>query len=211
MPDHELKQQLCEITTELYQTGVITATGGNLSVRSAERENAVWITPSQIFKGALRPDQMTLIDFDGKLLEGEYKPSVESVYHGGIMRLRPDINAVIHSHAPLATIFGMTEMKILPITTEAIFIMDFPIIPWYLGGTKDLAKAVLETFAKAHGAFLRNHGLITTGKDLRKAADATLMVEHTLKILMACKIAGLEPSLFPEKAVTFLKQFAGAL
>ena len=211
MTDNELKQQLCDVTTELYHVGVITATGGNLSVRSVDRENAAWITPSQIFKGALKPEQMTLIDFDGKLIEGEFKPSVESAYHGGIMRLRPDIHAVIHSHAPLATIFGMTEMKMLPITTEAVFLMDFPVVPWYLGGTKELAKAVLENFAKGQGAFLRNHGLITTGKDLRKAADATLMVEHTIKILLTCKVAGLEPSLFPDKAVNFLKQFAGAL
>jgi L-fuculose-phosphate aldolase len=209
--DLELKQQLCEITTELYHAKVVTATGGNISVRSVEHEDAAWITPSQIYKGALEPDQMCLVDFDGKKVDGDHKPSVESVYHGGIFRLRPEINAVVHSHAPLATIFGMCDMDMLPFSTEAIFLMDYPVIEWYLGGTKELAKAVLDKFDKAHGAFLRNHGLITTGKNLRKAADATLMVEHTVSILLTCKMADLEPSLIPEKAVDFLRQFAGAL
>jgi ribulose-5-phosphate 4-epimerase/fuculose-1-phosphate aldolase len=209
--DKELKQELCEITTELYHAGVITASGGNLSVRSTEREDAAWITPSQIFKGSLKPDLMCLIDFDGKLMEGDHKASVESVYHGGIFRLRPEINAVVHSHAPLATLFGMCDIPLLPITTEAIFISDFPVIEWYLGGSKDLAKAVLATFETARGAFLRNHGLITTGKSLRKAADSTLMVEETVNILLKCKMASLEPSVIPEKAVNFLKQFAGAI
>ena len=212
MTEEELKQQLVDITTELYHADVITATGGNISVRCATREDAAWITPSQIFKGALSPDDMVMIDLDGKKIDGPYKPSVESVYHGGILKSRPEINAVVHSHAPLATIFGMTGMKMIPITTEAIFMANYPVIPWYLGGTKELANAVLEQIGntKAQGAFLCNHGLITLGKDLRKAADGTLTVEHTVGILLKCKMAGLEPELIPEKTVNFLAQFVGA-
>lgn len=212
MTEEELKQQLVAITTELYAAGVVTATGGNISVRCATREDAAWITPSQIFKGALTPDDMVLIDMDGKKISGPYKPSIESVYHGGILRCRPEVNAVVHSHALLATVFGMTEMEMRPITTEAVFLTNFPIIPWYMGGTKELANAVLEQIGstKVQGAFLRNHGLVTLGKDLRKAADATLMVEHTIKILLYCRMAGLETTVIPEKAVQFLSQFAGA-
>ncbi|MCL4560338.1 MAG: class II aldolase/adducin family protein [Chloroflexi bacterium] len=211
--DFELKEQLVETTTELYRAGLVTATGGNLSVRSVERENAIWITPSQIFKGALKPEQMTLIDMDGKRLEGDYKPSIESVFHAGVMKLRPEIHAVVHTHAPLATVFGMIDLQLLPVTTEAIFLMEYPHIPWYMGGSKDLAKAVMEMVGqtKAMGAFLRNHGLLTLGKSLRQAADNTLMAEHTAKILLTLKMTGMEPSLIPEKAVKFLSQFAGAL
>ena len=211
MTDRKLKQILAEITTQLYHAGVVTATGGNISVRSVDYEDAAWITPSQIFKGALKPEDMVLIDMDGKKIEGPYKPSIESVYHAGILKCRPDVNAVVHSHAPLATIFGMTGMEMLPITTEAIFLTDFAIIPWYLGGTEELAKAVLDNLGntKAQGAFLCNHGLITVGKDLRKAADGTLVVEHTVKILLYMRMAGLRPTLLDEKTIKILSQFAG--
>jgi autoinducer 2 (AI-2) kinase len=209
----DVKQELAEITTELYHAGVVTSTGGNISVRCATRDDAAWITPSQIFKRDLKPDQMVMIDMDGKKIEGEFKPSVESVYHASIMKHRPDIHAVVHSHAPMATVFALCDMELSPITTEAIFMANMPVIPWYLGGTKDLAKAVEEHVSKtkASGAFLKNHGLITIGKNLRKAADSTLAVEHTVKILLACKITGTEPSLIPEETVKFLSQFIGAI
>jgi len=212
MEDEDLRVELVNITTELYRAGLITATGGNVSVRSAGQPDAAWITPSQIFKGDLKPEDMTLIDMEGKKISGEYKPSVESVYHAGIMKYRPDINAVVHTHAPLSTLFGMCDMEMLPINTEAIFCMNMPIIPFYLGGTKELANEVIENVGKtkATGAFLRNHGLMTIGKNLRKAADNSYMVEHVVDILLKIKMAGLTPSRVPDATVKLLMQFAGA-
>lgn len=213
MSDEELKAELARITTELYHAGLVTATGGNVSVRSADQPDTAWITPSQIFKGDLKPEQMIQIDMDGKKVSGDDKPSVESVYHAGIMKHRPDVNAVVHTHAPLSTIFGMCELELQPVNTEAIFCMNMPVIPFYLGGSKELAKAVIEQvgMTKATGAFLRNHGLMTVGKSLRKAADNSYMVEHVVDIMLKIKMAGLTPCLVPEQTVKFLSQFAGAL
>lgn len=213
MTDKELKEQLVQTTLDLYRAGVVTAKGGNLSVRSVVHENAVWITPSRINKGSLKAEQMVLIGFDGKKIEGEGRPSVESSYHAGLMEKRKDINAVIHTHAPLATILGMTDMEIPPITSEAALIMDYPRIPFFLGGSKDLANAVLEKVgeSKVSGAFLCNHGLVTVGKDLQQAAERTLMVERVLQMLFIIKQLGLEPSTLPENAVKLLAQFAGVI
>lgn len=207
------KRQLAEITRELYDAGVITATGGNLSIRCASRLSAAWITPSGIFKGGLRPEDMVLIDLEGEKLEGLYNPSVESVYHAGIFRSRPEIIAVVHTHAPLATVFGMCDLEMPPITSEAVFLTEMPIIPWYLGGSEELAAAVVEHIGKTEtsGAFLRNHGLITVGRSLREAADATFAVEHTVKILLACKAGGLVPSLISEQGVRLLKRVSGGI
>ncbi len=212
MTDDDLRAELAKITTELYHAGLVTATGGNVSVRSADNPETAWITPSQIFKGDLKAEQMILIDMDGKKVSGDDKPSVESVYHAGIMKNRPDVNAVVHTHAPLSTIFGMCELQLLPVNTEAIFCMNMPVIPFYLGGSKELAQAVIEQVGKtkATGAFLRNHGLMTVGKNLRKAADNSYMVEHVVDILLKIKMAGLCPSQVPEQTVKFLMQFAGA-
>ncbi len=212
MNDEELKVELVNITTELYHAGLVTATGGNISVRSASRPDAAWITPSQIFKGALKPEQMILIDMDGKKLEGDYKPSIESVYHAGIMKYRPEICAVVHTHAPLSTIFGVSDMQMLPVNTEAVFCMNMPIIPFYMGGSKELAQAVIENVGKtkATGAFLSNHGLMVVGRSLRQAADASYMVEHVVDILLKIKNAGITPKLVPEQTVKMLAQFAGA-
>jgi len=208
MTDNDLKKELVETTLELYRARVITGKGGNLSVRSLEHEGAVWITPSQIHKGSLTPDQMVLIDANGRKLQGKDRPSMESAYHAGLMAVRKDVNAVVHTHAPLATVWGLIDLEIPPITPEAVFIKDYPKIPFYMGGTRDLANAVLETLgeSKAAGAFLCHHGLVTMGNDLVIAAERTMMVEHTLKIIFTLLSINREPHVLPENAIKLLLQ-----
>ena len=213
MTDKELKQQLVNTVTELYNAGLITGKGGNVSVRSVDLEDAVWITPSQIFKGGLKPEQMILVNMEGKRIGGDTIPSVESSYHAGLMRLRPEINSVVHTHAPLATIFGMIDMPILPVTVEAVMIMDFPRLPFLLAGTQELTSAVLNNIGKTKllGAFLQNHGLITIGKDLKKAAYLTYTVEFALNLLFNIKSLSLQPMEIPEKSIVQLKKILTAL
>jgi ribulose-5-phosphate 4-epimerase/fuculose-1-phosphate aldolase len=213
MSDDELKLELARITTELYRAGQVTAMGGNISVRSTTQPDCAWITPSQIFKGDLKPEQMILIDSEGTKIRGDGNPSMESVYHAGIMKYRPDINAVIHTHAPYSTIFGMCDLQLLPVNTEAIYCMSMPVIPFYPGGSKELAQAVIEQVGqtKVIGAFLRNHGLLTVGKSLREAADISYTVEHVIDILLIVKMAGLTPRQISEEMVKFLMKPGGAL
>jgi ribulose-5-phosphate 4-epimerase/fuculose-1-phosphate aldolase len=58
---------------------------------------------------------------------------------------------------------------------------------------------------------LRNHGLITTGKSLREAVDYTYMVEHTCRILVIAKMAGIEPSLIPQETVERIGQYVAMI
>jgi L-fuculose-phosphate aldolase len=201
------------MTRELYDNKLVTAKGGNLSIRCDSRDNACWITPSQNFKGGLAAEDMVLVDLEGQKIDGRFKPSVEAGYHAGIMRLRPEVNAVVHTHAPYATVFGMSDMEMKPITTEAILIANYPNIPFHLGGTADLHAFVLKHLGggTAKGAFLRNHGLITTGRSLREAVDYTYMVEHTCHILITAKMAGIEPSLVPQDIVERIGQYVAVI
>lgn len=209
--DHEIRQQLADATAELYRAGLVTASGGNLSVRAHEHPDAAWITPSRLFKGALRPEDMVLVDLAGRKLLGTGEPSVEAGYHTAILKLRPDINAVVHTHAPLATAFGMSDLAMPPISTEAILVRDYPIIPFLVGGSEDLARAVITSLGngKASGAFLRNHGLITLGKSLRQAADRSYTAEHAVKVLLICKALGGEPSQIPQAGIDALLGYLG--
>jgi len=211
--DHETCVLLAEMTRELYDNKLITAKGGNVSLRCTSRDAACWITPSGNFKGGLEPEDMVLVDLDGNRLEGKHKPSVEAGYHAGIMKMRPEVNAVVHTHAPFATVFGMSDMEMKPVTTEAILIKDYPNVPFHLGGTADLHALVLAQLGAgfAKGAYLRNHGLITTGRSLREAVDYTYMVEHTCRILIIAKMAGIEPSLIPQETVELIGRYAAVI
>jgi L-ribulose-5-phosphate 4-epimerase len=210
MDDNVIRKQLAEIATELYLAGVVTATGGNISARSLEHENALWITPSAIFKGTLTPDDMTLVDVDGKILAGKYPPSIEVGFHAGVMRVRPEINALVHSHPPYAIVWGLGELPIPPVTYDAILVAQLPFIPWHMVGSTQLAGVVIKTLGagQVRGAFLRNHGLVTVGKDLRHAADITLMVEHTLKVLYLARQAGVSPAELDQDSIDHILKLA---
>ena len=114
----------------LIGTSFATATGGNVSVRIPGRENEVWITPSAMFKGDLQPTMLVRVGIDGASLdEDAHSPSSEVQMHCAVYRTRPDAHAVVHAHAPHATILVNSGTPFLPISTEAAFLGDIPRLP----------------------------------------------------------------------------------
>ena len=92
------RDELCDVIDELYGIELITATGGNVSVR-VPGEEAMWITPSAMFKGNLDPEIMVKMGMDGKKIGDGGSPSSESIVHIAMYRARPRAKAVIHCHA----------------------------------------------------------------------------------------------------------------
>jgi L-ribulose-5-phosphate 4-epimerase len=194
MPDEleskqaELKQDIVDITNELFAADIITATGGNISARIPGTD-IIWITPSKMFKGGLTADDLILVDLDGNMVEGKTRPSIEAPLHTGIYRAREDMLAVIHSHAPYATAIALCNLCMPAITFDGYLISKLPIVPFAVSG-QELAQAVLDKIGVWPGAFLQNHGFLAMGKDLRSAANLTLAVEHMGKVLMIAKTLG---------------------
>lgn len=81
----------------LYDYGMTTTSGGNISIK--DEEGNIWITPSGIDKGTLRPDDIMLVKADGEII-GRHRPSVELPFHSAVYQLRPDAGAVLHAHSP---------------------------------------------------------------------------------------------------------------
>jgi autoinducer 2 (AI-2) kinase len=202
----ELHTDLVEVVNEMYATGLITATGGNVSVRLPDGDQ-VLITPTRLFKRDLHPGVLVRIDLDGTPLDPDaLSPSSEWPMHCAIYKARPDVGAIIHTHAPQATVLGLADIPFSPVSTEAAFLGDVPRVPYILPGTQDLARATVEALAEGAGVLLMNHGLLVAASDLRKAANISSVIEWTAGVILGCYALGQEPPTLPEEVIPMLRQ-----
>jgi L-ribulose-5-phosphate 4-epimerase len=207
LTDAEAKEQIIQITNELFSMGLLTATGGNISALAGDGET-MWITPTQMYKGGLTAADLVHIKHDGTVIEGIRQPSVEHQMHAAAYRVRPGTTGAVHTHAPVATAFGICNQAFPPINTDAVFLRDTVTVPWYMPGSRELADAVAGALEKSRGAILQNHGLMTVDKTLRKAAVRAMLLEETAKICLYVKQFGGTVSCIPDEWVERLAPLA---
>jgi autoinducer 2 (AI-2) kinase len=209
--DTDLRRELVAVVNELYAAGLVTATGGNVSARTAKPDEA-WITPSRLFKGDLRPEILVRIGTDARPLDpGARSPSSEALMHTAVLRARPEANAVIHCHAPNATILVNAGLPFLPISTEAAFFARIGRIPFIMPGTQELADAIVAAMGDGWAVLMQNHGLLVAGRSLRRAADMAEIIERSSQVIVGCYAVGREPPVLPEETVAMLARYGDLL
>ncbi len=202
----DIRDTLLQTVHELYTAELITATGGNVSVRIPGTDE-LWITPSQMFKGDLRPEILVRLDLDGHVLDpGAPSPSSEQKMHCLVYRARPDAQAIVHAHAPHATMLVDAGLPFLPVSTEAAFFGDIPRVPFIMPGTDELAHAVAEAMCDSWAVLMQNHGLLVAGRSLRRAADMVEIIDRSAEIILGCYALGIEPTTLPEDVVATLQK-----
>ena len=165
----EIKKEICEVGLKLWQKGFVAANDGNISVKISENE--FYCTPTGVSKASLTPDMIIKVDRDGKKLEGKLNPSSEIKMHMRVYRERPDVNAVVHAHPPVATAFTVADIDldqyVLP---EAVLTIGaVPTCDYGTPSTMEIPDS-LDPYLQDHDAFLlRNHGALTVGCNLNKA------------------------------------------
>ena len=98
--------QLVMFMQRIYDKGLTTMSGGNLSIR--DTQGNIWITPAGIDKGTLTRKDIICVRPDGSC-EGPHKPSSELPFHESVYRMRPDLNAVLHAHPPALVAFSIVR------------------------------------------------------------------------------------------------------
>ena len=206
--EDDVRGEICRVIDDLYTLQLITATGGNVSARVPGAPDEAWITPSQLFKGALAPEILVRVGMDGKALEqGARSPSSEALMHTAVLRAKPEAQAVIHCHAPHATILVNSDLPFLPISTEAAFFVGIGRIPFVMPGTQELADAVVAGMGDGWAVLMRNHGLLVAGRTLRRAADMAEIIERTAQVILGCHAVGKEPPVLPDDVVDMLSKY----
>jgi autoinducer 2 (AI-2) kinase len=201
----DIRDELVRAVEEMYAHGLITSTGGNVSVRIPGKDE-IWITPNSFFKGALRPEMLVRVDIEGNPIDDSpYAASSERMLHCSMYRNKAGVGAVIHSHAPKTTLLGLAGLPFLPISTEAAFIGEIPRIPFIMPGTAELADAVAAVAKDATAVIMQNHGLIVGGPNLRHTIDMTFIIEQTADKLITCHALGKVPPVLPDEIVTAVR------
>ncbi len=181
------RKEVADIMARLYQRGLTTVSGGNISFRL--NEELFCITPSSLDKSCLEPEMIAVVGFDGTNYNPELKLSIESEMHRRLLIARPDVNAVVHSHPIYCSVFSASEATCAintRLTAESYFFMqEAVIVPYALMGTDSLADLV-EECGKTHDVMLlQNHGALALGKSLLTAFDKMDLLERAAQMTLA--------------------------
>ncbi len=183
------KQETAYFMRRLYERGLTTCSGGNVSQRIGD---VVLITASQTDKASIQDEQIAEIHINGDNLTPHLCPSMETTMHLAVYRMREDIKSIVHAHPVTATAFATTNKKInCTLTGETRAIIGIPVnAPYALMGTEDLAKQVAEAAIKANVVLMENHGVICFGKNLLLAFDRMEVLEAAAKQTLITHLLG---------------------
>ena len=178
----KLKEELVQLHLELPRNNLVVWTGGNVSARDTETGFVV-IKASGIRYEEMRPEHMVVMDLDGKIIEGNFKPSSDTASHLYIYKQRADVGGVAHTHSAYATAFAAVN-KPIPVVLTAIadeFGGAIPCGGFALIGDESIGKMILECIGKSPAVLLKNHGVFTIGKDAKAAVKAAIMTEDNAR------------------------------
>jgi len=189
----ELRAEVCKLHAELPNNNLVAWTSGNVSGRDPET-NYVVIKPSGIKFEDLTPENMVVVDINGKIVEGDLKASSDTASHCYIYRHMPDVVGIVHTHSRYATAFSIVGESIPCVTTAMAdeFGGEIPCGGFCLIGGEEIGQIVVETLTdhRSPACLLQNHGVFTIGDTVEHAVKAAVMTEDNAAIVWTARQLG---------------------
>lgn len=195
MPDTlMLRQEIIATCLELVRIGHFIGTWGNIAVRV---DDGILLTPSRLDYEAMRPADLVAVDWGGNRIRGERLPTSEMQVHRMVLAERPDMGAVVHSHAPWISVLACTGMNLPCIVEDMAQIIGGEVrcSRYVRGGEhQELAQATIDALgAESSAVMLANHGVVVGGRNLNEAHVAAHVLEKAAMIFVhANNICGSE-------------------
>jgi len=185
------RKTMIEYSRMLYEKGYMPGIDGNISMRVDE--STAIVTPSGVCKGVLQQDDLVLMSMDGEQLSGDRKPTSEAPMHLAALRLREDIDAVIHAHSPQVLSFAIARKPIdtrcAPFAYEHLKEVGY--VRYFPPGSDGLHNTVNEAIEAGYAAFiLEQHGSMVLGETMADAFAKTDLLEAYAGMLLGAATLG---------------------
>jgi len=200
--EHDLRQEMVRVGRLLWERGYVAATDGNLSARLPS--DRLLVTASGISKGFLSDEDMVVMQLDGELVSSNrgkgQRPSSEISMHLEVYRQRPDVNAVVHAHPPLATAFSIAGVSLARCVIPEVIVTlgGIPTAEYATPGTPEVPASIRQAVQDYDAIVLAHHGSLTVGSTLWEAYLRLEKVEHTAAITLAAHQLGQVKALSPQ-------------
>ncbi len=197
----ELRLEVCRLHAELTRNNLVAWTGGNISGRDPQ-SSLVVIKPSGIQYKDLTPENMVVVNLEGNVVEGNYRPSSDTFAHVYVYRHRPDINGVVHTHSTFATAWAAVGKPIPPVLTAVCdeFGGPIPVGKYARIGGDEIGQEIIRSIGSSPAILMKNHGVFTIGKTPEEAVKAAVMVEDVARTIYYAQGLG-TPEEIPEEEV----------
>jgi len=196
----EVGKEIVWAVKELLRQNILFAKGGNLSARL--EQDKIIITSSGKDYSTLKAEDLIIVDYEGKVVRGEKRPSSELPMHLAIYRARADVNAIIHTHAIWPYILSVCHQNLPPVSDEFTILLggEIKVSKYAFPGTRELAENVVEALGENSAALIANHGCVTVGKTVEEALENMIILTNFSKVYILAKIFG-TPHTIPEWAI----------
>lgn len=186
----KLREIVWKCNLELPKNDLVKMTSGNVSGRDPETDLVV-IKPSGYRYEEMTPAHMVVVDLDGRILEGEFKPSVDTDTHLYVYRHRPDVFGMVHTHSPYATSFAVLGQSIPAcLTASAMLGGEIPLGGYAPIGGAEIGQEIVNKIGRALAIIMQNHGVFTIGSSPQQATKMAVEVEEIAKITHLAMLRG---------------------
>jgi L-fuculose-phosphate aldolase len=196
------REAVYSTAVKMWRYGLVVASAGNASAR-VPGEPLVAITPTSISYDALREDEISVVRLeDGVPTAPGPPPSGELPTHLAVYRARPDVGAVVHTHAPAVSSLSVLGIPLPPVVDEMVvyFGGTVAVAEYGFTGTETLAANAVAALGDRAAVLLSNHGNLCVGRDLDEALHVALTMESAARVYLDALRVG-TPKLLPEDAI----------
>jgi L-fuculose-phosphate aldolase len=170
-------------------------------------QNLIAIKPSGIDYHEMGPEDVVMTP-EGEIVEGTRKPSSEVSFHLGLLRHRPDANAVIHTHSVYATTIACLNRELPAVHYLVGFSGNkVPVAPYATFGTPELAENIVRAIGSYNACLMSNHGLVTVGPNLATAFAVAEEIELVARIYYQARCIGFPVILSDEEMGVVSEKF----